>query len=82
MTLQEKTLEDWFLEKAKGNLAAFPHGDDCHKKYSDISETLHKWVHPEVEKGAMINDGARPDQTPKAAHPRATAPPNLRLYRP
>ncbi|MBZ0206903.1 MAG: hypothetical protein K8H89_11305 [Flavobacteriales bacterium] len=57
MNFQGKILESWFLDESKGKQAQFPHGEDYGYKYCVMSDALHTWVHPEVEKGAMIKDG-------------------------
>ena len=59
MNLNGKNIEDWFigLEKSK-DFSKFPHSDNYPAKYKTISNELYKWVHSEVDIGALNSENS------------------------
>jgi hypothetical protein len=55
MSLNGKTLEDWFsTQPFRDNI--FPYNKDYRTDYAFIKSTLNQWVQPYVNSGSMIND--------------------------
>lgn len=57
MDLAGKNIEQYFIDlEEKGDFSCFPHGENYPAKYKTISNDLYKWVHAEVDAGAMASE--------------------------
>lgn len=52
-----KTIEDWFLSLDEKQANIFPYDSEYVTRYKHYRSLLNRWIHPFVEKGAMIVDG-------------------------